>query len=142
MLSFDTNILFHALHEKSQRHLAAREFILSHQQDTECVLAELVLVELYNLIRNETVTGKVVSPSEGVQLIKGLRSNPAWMIVENAPVMAEVWKLAGKRGFARRKIFDVRLALTLQHHGVTSFATTNLKDFQNLGFRKVWNPLG
>jgi len=105
-------------------------------------LAELVLVELYNLIRNETVTGKVVSPSEGVQLIKGLRSNPVWMIVENAPVMAEVWKLAGKRGFVRRKIFDVRLALTLQHHGVTSFATTNLKDFQNLGFRKVWNPLG
>lgn len=141
MISFDTNILFHAVHEKSQHHLAAREFIQSHQGDTECVLAELVLVELYNLIRNETVTGKVVSPADAMDLIQALRSNPAWMIVENAPIMSEVWKHAGKRGFARRRIFDVRLALTLQHHGVTTLATTNLKDFQDLGFSKVWNPL-
>lgn len=25
--------------------------------------------------------------------------------------------------------------------GVTEFATTNAKDYQGLGFRKVWNPL-
>jgi toxin-antitoxin system PIN domain toxin len=141
MLSFDTNILFHAVHEKSQHHLVAREFIESHQRDTECVLAELVLVELYNLIRNEAVTGKIVSSADAMHLIQALRSNPSWMIVENAPIMSAVWKHAGKRGFARRKIFDVRLALTLQHHGVTTFATTNLKDFQDLGFQKIWNPL-
>lgn len=26
--------------------------------------------------------------------------------------------------------------------GVTEFATVNVKDYQNLGFRRVWNPLG
>jgi len=25
--------------------------------------------------------------------------------------------------------------------GVTAFATANVKDYQDFGFRKVWNPL-
>jgi hypothetical protein len=25
--------------------------------------------------------------------------------------------------------------------GVTEFATVNVKDYEGLGFRKVWNPL-
>jgi len=36
---------------------------------------------------------------------------------------------------------DIRLALTLQHHGVTDFATVNTSDFCDVGFRRVWNPL-
>lgn len=55
--------------------------------------------------------------------------------------MDEVWLLAGKQGLARRRLFDVRLALTLKHHGVTHFATANVKDFQDLRFERVWNPL-
>jgi hypothetical protein len=61
--------------------------------------------------------------------------------IENANVMDEVWKLAGSMDFARRRIFDARLALTLRHGGVTHFATTNVKDFEDWGFAKVWNPL-
>jgi hypothetical protein len=55
--------------------------------------------------------------------------------------MDEAWKLAARTGFPRRRIFDVRLGLTLLHHGVTRFATANVKDFEGLGFQKVWNPL-
>jgi hypothetical protein len=29
----------------------------------------------------------------------------------------------------------------LIHHGVKTLATTNTKDFQELGFERVWNPL-
>jgi predicted nucleic acid-binding protein len=36
---------------------------------------------------------------------------------------------------------DARLALTLRHHGVTEFATSNVKDFEGFGFNRVWNPL-
>jgi uncharacterized protein len=61
--------------------------------------------------------------------------------IENATVMDEVWALAGGKNFARRRIFDTRLALTLRHGGVTHFATTNVKAFQGCGFEKVWNPL-
>jgi predicted nucleic acid-binding protein len=55
--------------------------------------------------------------------------------------MAEVWKRSEKHQFAFRRIIDVRLALTLRHHGVTEFATSNTKDFRDLGFDKVWTPL-
>jgi hypothetical protein len=55
--------------------------------------------------------------------------------------MDVVWELAGDRDFARRRIFDARLALTLRHGGVTHFVTTNVKDFEGWGFEKVWNPL-
>jgi hypothetical protein len=30
--------------------------------------------------------------------------------------------------------------MTLLHSGVTHLATSNVRDFQNLGFEKVWNP--
>jgi hypothetical protein len=38
-------------------------------------------------------------------------------------------------------IVDARLGLTLRHHGVDEFATTNIKDFAGFGFTRVWNPL-
>jgi hypothetical protein len=34
-----------------------------------------------------------------------------------------------------------RTALALQAFGVTEFATANVKDFEGLGFAKVWNPI-
>jgi len=42
---------------------------------------------------------------------------------------------------AFRRIIDTRLGLTLLHHGVSEFATTNKKDFAGLGFQRLWNPL-
>lgn len=70
-----------------------------------------------------------------------LRSHPNWALVEQAEVMGAVWQDAAVAGFARRRIIDVRLARTLLAHGVADFATVNERDFQGLGFRRVWNPL-
>ncbi len=55
--------------------------------------------------------------------------------------MESVWEAAPTPGIARRRVYDARLAVTLRHHGVLEFATTNVKDFQNFGFGRVWNPL-
>jgi hypothetical protein len=63
-----------------------------------------------------------------------------WKIVEAAPVMENVWKSTGEEGFAFRRIIDLRLGQTLLYTGVTHFATSNVKDFKQLGFEKVWNP--
>jgi hypothetical protein len=74
-------------------------------------------------------------------MCRGYRSNPHWRLIENAPVMGRVWDAAGDAGFARRRIIDLRLALTLQHHGVTELATANVKDFEGLGLARVCNPV-
>ena len=55
--------------------------------------------------------------------------------------MDSVWTMAGTAEFAIRRIVDVRLALTLRHHGVTEVATSIVKDLEGFGFTRVWNPL-
>lgn len=141
MLSVDTNILFAALEATAPHHGQARAFLESHRDNDSMVICELVLVELYLLLRNPAVVTDPLSAGAASRLIQGLRNNRRWRLVENAPVMAEVWGHAGRDPFARRKLIDVRLALTLRHHGVTEFATVNGADFRDLGFRRVWNPL-
>jgi hypothetical protein len=49
--------------------------------------------------------------------------------------------LVSRKSFARRRIYDARLALSLLRQGVTAFATANVKDFEEFGFNRVWNPL-
>jgi hypothetical protein len=55
--------------------------------------------------------------------------------------MREVWHRAAVPGFARRRIHDLRLAFTLIYNGVTDFYTRNVKDFTDVGFSRLENPL-
>jgi toxin-antitoxin system PIN domain toxin len=141
MISFDTNLLLYAQISRFAEHTAARRFLEESAQNTDVVVCELVLVELYLLLRNPAVFAKPLSSLRAAEVCQAYRTNPNWRLVENAPVMEEVWQRARERNFARRRIFDLRLALTLQYHGVTEFASANVKDLQGLGFARVWNPL-
>jgi len=77
-----------------------------------------------------------------VEVIRPLRTHPAWILVDYpGTLMESVWNAAAVQGFARRRIYDARLAITLRYHGVKEFATTNAKNFQDFGFARVWNPL-
>lgn len=141
MQGIDTNILFSSRLKSSPDYQASKSFLEGIGNNTEVVIAELVLVELYTLLRNPILMSPVLSAKEAVKTCNIFRKHPSWRLVEHADVMNDVWKIASQPHFARRRIFDVRLAKTLQAHGVTEFATANVKDFQNLGFKKVWNPL-
>ncbi len=142
MTSIDTNILFYALAPESSRHAVANGYLCALADGSEQVLiCELVLAELYVLLRNPKVMAKPLSAGKACDIIQSYRRHPRWRLVENAPVMVEVWKRVHRRQFARRRLFDIRLALTLQHHGVDVFATANPKDFHDLGFSKIVNPV-
>jgi uncharacterized protein len=143
MLSFDTNILLYSLNPDSQYHASAVEFLEQQFSDStlRIVLADYVAVELYVLLRNPAVMRRPLSAPAARNLATAYWSNPNVMRVENAEVMNEVWEAAGSKGFGRRRIFDLRLALTLRKAGVEEFATSNVKDFEGLGFQRVWNPL-
>lgn len=140
MLSFDTNLAVHAANAASPLHAPAYEFIESLAARADVAVCELMLVELYLKLRNEKIFQNPLGAAEASAVCRAYRSNGAWMLIESAPIMDEVWRIAGARGFAVRRIVDVRLGLTLLHHGVTEFATTNVRDFQGLGFDRVWNP--
>ena len=141
MISFDTNLLLYAQGARFPEHAAAREFLEGLAPRIDIVVCELVLVELYLLLRNPTIFSKPLTSVRAVEVCQTYRTNPNWRLVEHAPVMEEVWLGVQEKSFARRRIIDLRLARTLQHHGVTEFATANIKDFRGLGFANVWNPL-
>ena len=141
MRSIDTNILVYAQNIDCAEHKDAFRFILECGQQKDIVICELVLVELYILLRNPAVLSKPLSAQSAASVCLQYRRNPYWRLVENAPVMANVWEFVSNNKLGRRHIFDSRLALTLRHHGVSEFATANTKDFQYFGFNRVWNPI-
>ncbi len=141
MKSFDTNIIIYAINSAMPEHEQARRFLAELSIDDDVVVAEQTLTEVYLLVRNPVVFPNPYTPSEAVALCRQFRSNPKWKLVECLPVMEDVWDQAARSGFARRRIIDARLALTLRSAGVTEFATANTKDFRDFGFDRVWNPL-
>ena len=143
MTSCDTNVLFAACDTDSPHHIAARAFLRDHALDPGFFLGEQVLLELYCLLRNPKVCAPPLGAVEAVATIERLRRNPRWRVVDIAPghrIMDRVWQHAVNDELAYRRVFDLRLAFTLQHHGVTDFATRNLRDFADVGFARVWDP--
>lgn len=141
MLSFDTNIAVYAANSSSTYHAQAVAFIQSLAARKDVAICELVLVELYLKLRNEKIFSRPLSAERAAAVCQAYRRNRSWVLIESGPVMETVWQQAAHRQFAFRQIIDLRLALTLRHHGVTEFATANEKDFQSTGFSRVWNPL-
>ena len=141
MISFDTNIAVHAANSASRLHRPAYEFLSSLGPRDDVAVCELMLVELYLKLRNARIFPRPLTAAQAVAHCEGYRSNRAWRLIDSAPVMDEVWRRAAGEDFAFRRIIDVRLGLTLLHHGVTELATTNVKDFDGLGFDRVWNAI-
>ncbi len=142
MTAVDTNLLFAWLNRDHAWHRAAARWMSEQSMNPGLVLCELCLVELYGLLRNPAVVQRPLDGAAAVEVIQRLRSHPQWELLDQpGGLMNEVWSAAAAKGFARRRIYDARLALTLRHHGVTELATANVKDFEGFGFTRVWNPL-
>ncbi len=146
MISIDTNILFHAFNTASPLNEKSYDWLASLSENINVVISEFVLAELYRLVRNPvTAHNGALSPGAAVEVIETYRNHPRWMIVgfsqDSRQLHDKMWRLAGRKNFAYRKLHDIRTALVLIEHGVTDFATLNLKDFQGAGFTRVWNPL-
>jgi len=141
MISIDTNLLLYAQNEDCEEHAAALAFLEGCAARTDVAICELVLVELYQLLRNPAVVERPLDSAEAVEICQVFRRNPRWALIESAPVMEKVWQFAARPGKARRRLFDARIAYTLLHHGVREFATRNVADFEEFDFERVWNPL-
>jgi len=145
MTSIDANILLYSFAVASPFHLPAKRFLGELSDREDVALSEFVLAEFYLLLRNPAVLKNPLDAPAAAAVIASYRKHPRWKTLGFPPRSREfhdeLWKLAATRDFARRRIYDTRTALSLTAFGVTDFATLNLKDFQGLGFKKVWNPV-
>ena len=145
MLSIDTNILFHAFNEDSPPHAEAHAWLASIAAEEDVAISELILAEFYGLLRNPAVLKHPLSAADAVEVVQTYRRHPRWRLigfsVESRTLHDALWHRARAKDFAFRRLYDVRSALTMTSQGVTEFATVNVKDFEGLGFKRVWNPL-
>lgn len=145
MLSFDTNLLFYAIDEDSPFHADAREFFESLRARSDVAVSELMLAELYRLIRSPRLNRRPLGARAAADVIGTLRNHPSWRLVgfpiSSRSVHDKLWAKAAESGFAYRRVFDARLGLTLVDQGVKEFATANVRDFEGLGFERVFDPL-
>ncbi len=145
MTSIDSNLLFYAYNADSPWHQAAFAFISGLGLREDVAVSEFVLMELYTLLRNPSVVQRPLSPKEATGVIQAYRHHPRWALIgfdpDSVGLHDELWGIAAHQGFPRRRIYDVRLALSLRRQGVTELATANVKDFNDFGFLRVWNPL-
>ncbi len=142
MISADTNLFLYAANQASPKHVAAKAFFDSVSVDPEFVVCELVLVEVYMQLRNPAVMRAPLSGRAAATFCLTLKSHPVWQHVDYSSEVSErLWTWAAGTTGAFRRVIDARLAFTLLHHGITDFATANVKDFQNFPFRRVWSPV-
>lgn len=142
MKSCDTNILLYFLNRDCPEHAAAARYLEANWTRGDFAVCELVLVELYVLLRSPSVLVKPLSPGAALEIIQRFRSHPRWALIDySRSVMDAVWEQAREPGFPVRGIFDARLAFTLLGHGVREFATRNTKHFQRFGFERLINPI-
>ena len=141
MLSIDTNILLYAQNRDCAEHERARAFIEHCADRDDVAICELVLLELYQLLRNPAVLAKPMSAPDAAYVCMSWRNNARWALIENAPIMDKLWRIAQRPNLPQRAMFDARIALTLRHHGVTDWATRNVADFQQFGFAQLINPI-
>jgi len=142
MMSIDTNVLLYGLNRDCPEHGAARGFLEDCAGRADVAIAELVLVELYVLLRNPSVVRRPLEAAAAAEVCQAFRRHPRWALVESADVMDRVWTAAARPGVARRHVFDARLAHTLLDNGVTELATRNVRDFEGFGFARVFDPVG
>jgi toxin-antitoxin system PIN domain toxin len=145
MLSIDSNLLLYAFNNASPWHKAAHAWLTSIQREEDVAVSEFILAELYGLLRNPAVLKHPLPAAEAVEVIQTYRSHPRWRLIgfpaESRTLHDTLWQKAHASTFAFRRLYDVRSALTMTAQGVTEFATANVKDYESVGFRKVWNPI-
>ena len=82
MISFDTNLLLYSLNQDCAEYSEARAFFASlPTAPGEVAVCELVLIELYVLLRNPAVLKNPLNPADAAAIIQTFRQHPTWTLL-------------------------------------------------------------
>src|SRR6478735_8214450 len=117
MISLDTNILLPAVESGNANHSRAAVFLESLQDRDDVAICELILLELYVLLRNPAVLGKPLSAAAAADVCDAFRQHPRWQVIGFPPASRDFhdafWPKLREENFARRRAYDWRAALIL-----------------------------
>jgi predicted nucleic acid-binding protein len=143
MNSLDTNILLYATNTGASEHVKALAVVNTMlASPSEWILADQVLWEYYKALRHPKILQKPRTAAQAAEQVRFLRerSGVACCAYEIA-FFDDVLLALEKPRFPYQRTHDTVLAATLRRHGVKIFHTRNEKDFADLGFNEVVNPI-
>ena len=143
MKSLDTNILLYAINRDCAEYQVCREVVDQALAEPDSwIVADQVWFELYRLLRNPAILQKPLTSEQAVACSQWYRESSGWLQCAWEPaLMKELYPFWKNSAFPPRNIFDLKLAITLKSHGVKGFYTRNTKDFTDLDFFTLYNPL-
>ena len=69
------------------------------------------------MLRNPAVLKQLLGAADAAAVVEVYRRHPRWRLLgfpmESLPMHEKLWQEASKEGFALRRIYDVRTALSL-----------------------------
>ena len=141
MNSLDTNILVYAANRDCAEHskaFALIEQLLSAPGDW--IISDQVCFEYLRALTNPAIFSHPLSKERAIRAVSHFReSSGVSFCAYEGSIFGRVMNMHAKG--AKDRLYDVILAETLKHSGVTRLYTRNLKDFQGLGLAEVINPI-
>lgn len=93
-------------------------------------------------IGNTVVLQKPLNSRQASECIQWYRESSGWLQCAWEPaLMKELYPFWENSAFPARNSFDLKLAITLKYHGVEELYTRNIKNFTDLNFFSLFNPL-
>jgi uncharacterized protein len=141
--SLDTNVLFYATNKGCPEHDAARGLLeRAGAESGEWILADQVLFEYYRLVRNPAVLARPLSAAQAAYRLHFFRVELGCLHCAYEPrLFEELAAMLRAPSFPAGATFDAVLAVTLRGHGVDTFYTRNVRDFERFGWFEVVDPV-
>lgn len=143
MNSLDTNILIYAANEDCDEHFKANQLVnAALASPHDWIIAEQVLFEYYKALRHPRILTKPLSAPTAAKQIRFLREESGFMVCcYEVSLWNQVVDCLSRTNFPYQRTHDQILGLTLRHNGVKTFHTRNTKDFVEIGFEQLINPI-
>lgn len=141
MKSLDTNILIYAANADCSEHKKAYSIVEQLlTSPTEWMLSEQVLFEYLRALTNPLIFSSPLTKKSAIKVVKEFKDSSGLSFVcYESTFFNNIMSTHAKS--KKDRLYDIILATTLLHNGVTEFYTRNVNDFEGLGFERVINPV-
>lgn len=106
------------------------------------MVADQVLLEYYKALRHPRILSKPLGADEAAAHVRFLRKESGFMACcHELAYWDGIHSMLEKPSFPYQRTHDLMLGVTLRRNGVKTFYTRNPKDFSDIGFDHLVNPI-
>lgn len=140
-ICIDSNILIYAFNAQSQFNVRAEAILEELVRADGFAIADISLIEFYQIITNVKVVSEPISPDNSYKIIKDILLNKKIEVLEtNIDILELTFESAANNNVRKYEIYDHLIANLCKHNNIKKFITANDKDFKKYDFFEVINP--